>query len=105
VFRISSQRLIIGGSRRSLDPAPLTIVISRRAPPTVSAESVFALRGASSTEIVDGNFVPKLDFFRYCLVKHGIVVELDYSSPEDGADRWSVLLLSAQIAAQGRLGP
>jgi hypothetical protein len=29
----------------------------------------------------------------------------DYSSPLDGAGRWTVILLSAQIATEGRLGP
>jgi hypothetical protein len=53
-------------SELTSDPAPVTIVISRRAP-HFSAESVFSSAGCchrwkSSMEI----FVPKLDFIRYC---------------------------------------
>jgi hypothetical protein len=43
------------------------------------------------------------------LMKQQLFVELDYSSPSDGTDRRSVVLLSAQIAAEvtteERVGP
>ena len=35
-------------------------------------------------DTVAGNFVPKLDFIRYFLMKHALFVELDYRSPADG---------------------
>jgi hypothetical protein len=53
---------------------------------------------------VAGNYVPKLAFIRYYRLDALLFVKLDYSSPADGANRWTVMLLSAQIAPEDRSG-
>jgi hypothetical protein len=71
----------------------------------MQSERFWPAAAGTPKDTFDRIIFPKLEFIRYCPCNLQLFVKRYNSSPRDGADRWTMMLLSAQIATEGRLSP